>query len=169
MGSAWTAGERSRAVRMARSGKLGAEIAAALGRTLAGVKHQLKRAGVKLLARVPVINPWTAAEDAEAIDLRRRGWSYSAIGARIRRCKESVHSRLRLLGSPAPVVLLVELRRSAAANYREPTMAELDTLIAERYASMPTEPSAEERIPSDNLPGIRVLRTTKRHNGLAMG
>jgi hypothetical protein len=109
--------------------------------------------------------PWTAAEDAEAVDLRRRGWSYSAIGAKIRRCKESVHSRLRLLGSPAPAVLLVELRRSAAANYREPTMAELDRLIAERRPTMPTEPGAEERAPAEDRPGIRVLRTTRRHNG----
>jgi hypothetical protein len=109
--------------------------------------------------------PWTADEVAEAADLRVRGWSYSAIGAKLRRRKGEVSARLRAIGSPAPPPILAELRRSWAANYREPTMAELDELIASRYATMPQEPSAEERIPSDDRPGIRVLRTTKRHNG----
>jgi hypothetical protein len=109
--------------------------------------------------------PWTAAEDAEAVDLRRRGWSYSAIGAKLRRCKHSVHTRLRGLGEPAPVALLVELRRSAAANYHEPTMAELDELIASRRPTMPQEPGAEERAPAEDKPGIRVLRRDRRMNG----
>lgn len=89
----WTYPERSRAAAMVDRGLSNAEIALALGRTVAAIVAQLKVIGKRRLA------PWTGEADRELLELRERGWLVVDVAERIGRSPLAVHARLNRLGA----------------------------------------------------------------------
>lgn len=131
----WTADERELAVSLATAGVSVRAIAADMGRSMPGTLLQVRRAGVVLRCRrVLRALDWGPDEDELAVELLGKGWTLKRIGQELGRSESAVCARLKRRGVAVEKGRkLVKARAGRGGDYsdfREPTEAELDAMIA---------------------------------------
>ena len=94
--SKWTAADISRLKLYLEKGYTYRQISIELNRTEHAVKKRINKLNLKIRPDRTSIKKWTAAEYAEALNLRNKGYSFEAIADELGRTALSVRSKFEM-------------------------------------------------------------------------